>query len=347
MLPMIQYGKSGLRVSRLCLGTMNFGIPGHGVHGSWTLPIDEARPIFKSAIDQGINYFDCANNYGMGVCEEVVGELLRELLPRDEYVLSTKLAMPMGTGANQGGLSRKHIMESMDASLKRLGLDYVDQIIIHRHPHSIPDSAQAPLEEVMEALHDIIKAGKALYIGASSMYTWQFVELQMVAKLNGWTQFISMQNHYNLIYREEEREMHPYCEKYGVAVTPWSPLARGLLAGSYKGGLEGGATTRSQGRDAERARSLYQGDNDFKIVARVGELAEKLGHTPAQIAIAWMLSKPVITSPIIGISKLEQLTQLTAAATIELSEQDIEFLEELYRPVHNILDSEKPLSAPK
>ena len=346
MLPLLQYGKSGLRVSRLCLGTMNFGIPGHGVHGSWTLPIDEARPIFKSAIEHGINYFDCANTYGLGACEEVVGTLLRELLPRDEYVLSTKFAMPMGKGANQGGLSRKHIMESMDASLKRLGLDYVDQIIIHRHPHTIPNSAHAPLEEMMEALHDIVKAGKALYLGASSMYTWQFVELQMLAKLHGWTQFISMQNHYNLIYREEEREMHPYCAKTGVAVTPWSPLARGMLAGSYKGGLDAGATTRSQGRDAERAKGLYQGENDFEIVARVGEIAERLGYTSAQIAIAWMLSKPVITAPIVGISKLAQLDQLVAAAEIELSADDIDYLENLYRPVHNILDQEKPLSVP-
>jgi aryl-alcohol dehydrogenase-like predicted oxidoreductase len=325
---------------------MNFGIPGHGVHGSWTLPIDEARPIFKSAIEHGINYFDCANTYGLGACEEVVGTLLRELLPRDEYVLSTKFAMPMGKGANQGGLSRKHIMESMDASLKRLGLDYVDQIIIHRHPHTIPNSAHAPLEEMMEALHDIVKAGKALYLGASSMYTWQFVELQMLAKLHGWTQFISMQNHYNLIYREEEREMHPYCTKTGVAVTPWSPLARGMLAGSYKGGLDAGATTRSQGRDAERAKGLYQGENDFEIVARVGEIAERLGYTSAQIAIAWMLSKPVITAPIVGVSKLAQLDQLVAAAEIELSADDIDYLEKLYRPVHNILDQEKPLSVP-
>jgi aryl-alcohol dehydrogenase-like predicted oxidoreductase len=325
---------------------MNFGIPGHGVHGSWTLPIDEARPIFKYAIEHGINYFDCANTYGLGTCEEVVGSLLRELLPRDEYVLSTKLAMPMGKGANQGGLSRKHIMESMDASLKRLGLDYVDQIIIHRHPHTIPNSAHAPLEEMLEALHDIVKAGKALYLGASSMYTWQFVELQMLAKLHNWTQFISMQNHYNLIYREEEREMHPYCTKTDVAVTPWSPLARGMLAGSYKGGLDAGATTRSQGRDAERAKGLYQGENDFEIIARVGEVAERLGHTPAQIAIAWMLSKPVITAPIVGVSKLAQLDQLVAAAEIKLSADDIEYLEDLYRPVHNILDKEKPLSVP-
>ena len=237
-------------------------------------------------------------------------------------------------------------MESMDASLKRLGLDYVDQIIIHRHPHTIPNSAHAPLEEMMEALHDIVKAGKALYLGASSMYTWQFVELQMLAKLHGWTQFISMQNHYNLIYREEEREMHPYCTKTGVAVTPWSPLARGMLAGSYKGGLDAGATTRSQGHDAERAKGLYQGENDFEIVARVGEIAERLGYTSAQIAIAWMLSKPVITAPIVGVSKLAQLDQLVAAAEIELSADDIDYLEDLYRPVHNILDQEKPLSVP-
>ena len=347
MLPRVQYGKSGLMVSRLCLGTMNFGIPGHGQHGSWTLSIDEARPIFKAAMDAGLFYFDCANNYGMGACEEVVGELLRELFPREAYVFTTKLAMPMGEGPNQGGMSRKHIMESVDSSLRRTGLDYVDQLVVHRHPHTIPDSAHAPLEEMMEALHDVVKAGKALYLGASSMYAWQFVELQMLAEMHGWTRFVSMQNHYNLIYREEEREMHPYCEKTEIAVTPWSPLARGILAGSYQGGLGGGATARSQGRDVERARGLYRGENVFDIAARVVDVADRLGHTPAQIALAWMLTKPVITAPIVGVSKLSQLEQLVAAVDIELSEVDISYLEELYRPVDNMLHDERPLSVSK
>ena len=238
MLKAIQLGEnSGLRVSELCLGTMNFGKPGRGHQGDWTLDLDAARPIFQAAIEHGLFYFDCADVYGLGACEEVVGKLLNELLPRDEYVLATKIAMPMGKGANQSGLSRKHILEGIDRSLERLGHDYVDQLVIHRHPHGVPGQADVPIEETMEALHDVVKAGKVLYLGGSSMFAWQFVELQMTAQMNGWTEFVSMQNHYNLIYREEEREMNPYCFQTGVALTPWSPLARGILAGSYRGGF--------------------------------------------------------------------------------------------------------------
>ena len=248
MLKPVQLGRnSGLRVSELCLGTMNFGEPGRGHQGDWTLGTDEARPIFRAALDHGLFYFDCADVYGIGACERVVGALLNELASRDEYVLATKVSMPMGRGANQGGLSRKHILEGVDASLKRLGHDYVDQLVIHRHPHGIPGHVQAPIEESLEALHDVVKAGKVLYLGASSMFAWQFAELQMTAEANGWTKFISMQNHYNLVYREEEREMNPYCAHTGVGLTPWSPLARGILAGSYKGGFESGSTDRSNG----------------------------------------------------------------------------------------------------
>ncbi|MDE0056376.1 MAG: aldo/keto reductase, partial [Gammaproteobacteria bacterium] len=266
MLKPIQLGSNtGLRTSPLCLGTMNFGEPGRGHQGDWTLGIDEARLIFKAALDHGLFYFDCADVYGLGACERVVGKLLRELVRRDEYVLATKVSMPMGRGANQGGLSRKHIMEGVDASLQRLGLDYVDHLVIHRHPHGVPGHARTPVEETMEALHEVVKAGKALYLGASSMFAWQFVELQMTAQANGWTRFISMQNHYNLIYREEEREMNPYCLSTGVAVMPWSPLARGILAGSYRGGFGGGTTNRSTGQDRGRTESLYRGDADFAI----------------------------------------------------------------------------------
>ena len=244
MLTSQQLGKNtGLSVSKLCLGTMNFGEPGRGHQGDWTLGVDDARPIFQAAIEHGVNYFDCADIYGVGASEIVVGQLLKELLPRDEYALTTKVSMPMGRAPNQGGLSRKHIMEGVDQSLKRLGHDYVDQLIIHRHPHGIPGLAQTPIEETMEALNDVVKAGKALYLGASSMFAWQFAELQMTAAQNGWTKFISMQNHLNLIYREEEREMIPYCIKTGVAITPWSPLARGILAGAYQGGFDKGSTT--------------------------------------------------------------------------------------------------------
>jgi 1-deoxyxylulose-5-phosphate synthase len=270
MLKAVQLGPStGLRVSELCLGTMNFGQPGRGHQGDWTLGIDDAREIFKASIDHGLFYFDCADIYGIGASEEVVGKLLNELLPRDEYVLTTKVSMPMGRGANMGGLSRKHIMEGVDRSLQRLGHDYVDQLIIHRHPHGVPGQVRVPIEETLEALHDVVKAGKALYLGGSSMFAWQFAELQMTATQHGWTRFVSMQNHYNLIYREEEREMIPYCLESGVAITPWSPLARGILAGAYQGGFAGGSTKRSTGQDRARTESLYRGANDFAIAERV------------------------------------------------------------------------------
>ena len=338
MLKSIQLGSnSGLRVSELCLGTMNFGEPGRGHQGDWTLGPDEARPIFEAAFEHGLYYFDCADFYGIGACERVVGKLLRELRPRDEYVLATKISMPMGTGANQSGLSRKHVMEGVDASLQRLGLDYVDHLVIHRHPHGVPGHVATPIEETLEALHDVVKAGKVLYLGASSMFAWQFVELQMTAERNGWTKFISMQNHYNLIYREEEREMNPYCAKSGVALMPWSPLARGILAGSYRGGFDGGSTVRSKGGDRQRTEALYRGEMDFKIADRVLEVADKYGKRPAQIAIAWLLGKPEIHAPVVGVSRVEQLRELVEAAEIRLEPDDVRYLEELYRPVENLL----------
>ena len=283
MLKAVQLGNSGLRVSQLCLGTMNFGIPGRGHQGDWTLTLDEARPILKAAIDHGLFYFDCADVYGLGASEEVVGALLKELLPRDEYVLTTKIAMPMGRGANQAGLSRKHVREGIDACLKRLGHDYIDQLVIHRHPHGVPGHVDTPIEETMEALNDAVKAGKVLYLGGSSMFAWQFAELQMTAEAHGWTKFISMQNHYNLVYREEEREMNPYCLSTGVDLTPWSPLARGILAGSYQGGFGGGSTDRSKGQDRQRTEGLYHGDHVFPIAERVIEIAAKYETAPAQI----------------------------------------------------------------
>lgn len=336
MLEAPQLGQSGLRVSRLCLGTMNFGEPGRGHQADWTLTADEARPIFRAALDHGLFYFDCANVYGLGACERVVGQLLRELASRDEYVVTTKVSGVMGPGANQSGLSRKHIMESVDASLQRMGLDYIDQLIIHRHPHGRP-GAHPPIEESMEALHDVVKAGKVLYLGGSSMFAWQFTELQMTAERHGWTKFISMQNHYNLIYREEEREMNPYCAKTGVALTPWSPLARGILTGAYKGSFDAGSTARSKGMDRQRTEGLYRGEMDFAIAARVVEVAERLGHTPAQIAVAWLLSKPEVTAPVVGVSRIEQLDQLVAATDITLDQSDIDYLEALYKPVENLL----------
>jgi len=338
MLKPVQLGKnSGLRVSRLCLGTMNFGEPGRGHQGDWTLGADDARPIFKAAIDRGLFYFDCADVYGIGASERVVGQLLKELLRRDEYVLATKIAMPMGRGANQSGLSRKHVIEGVDACLERLGHDYIDHLVIHRHPHGVPGHIEVPIEETMEALHDVVKAGKVLYLGGSSMFAWQFAELQLTAKMRGWTQFVSMQNHYNLVYREEEREMNPYCAKTGIALTPWSPLARGILTGSYRGGFAGGSTARSQGGDRVRTQSLYRGDAVFGIADRVIEIAAKYGKTPAQIALAWLLNKPEVTAPVVGVSKIEQLDQLVAATEITLERDDVVYLEELYRPVENLL----------
>ncbi len=335
MLKPVQLGQnSGLRVSPLCLGTMNFGEPGRGHQGDWTLGIDEARPIFKAAIDHGLFYFDCADVYGLGACERVVGQLLRELLPRDEYVLATKISGAMGRGANQGGLSRKHIMEGVDASLERLGLDYIDHLVIHRHPHGV---TRVPIEETMEALHDVVKAGKVLYLGASSMFAWQFAELQLTARMHGWTQFISMQNHYNLVYREEEREMIPYCVQTGVALMPWSPLARGILTGSYKGGFDAGSTDRSKGRDRVRTEGLYRGEMTFAIADRVAEVAQKYEKSPAQVALAWLVNKPEIHSPVIGVSRIEQLDQLVGAADIALAPEDVTYLEELYQPLENLL----------
>ncbi|MBV1904499.1 MAG: aldo/keto reductase [Pseudomonadales bacterium] len=338
MLETVQLGKkSGLRVSRLCLGTMNFGQPGRGHQGDWTLGIDESREIFKAAIDRGIYYFDCANVYGVGASEEVVGKLLKELLPRDEYVLATKVAMPLSRRPNHGGLSRKHIIESVEQSLQRLGHDYIDQLVIHRHPHGVPGQANVPIEETLRALDDLVRAGKVLYLGASSMFAWQFVELQLTAELNGWTKFISMQNHYNLVYREEEREMNPYCKQNGIALTPWSPLARGILTGAYKGSFSAGSTDRSTGQDRARTESLYHGERIFDIAARVGELAEKYGKSSAQIAVAWLLSKPEVSAPIVGVSKIAQLDDLVGATEISLEAEDITYLEELYNPVSNLL----------
>ena len=338
MLKTVQLGaNSGLHVSRLCLGTMNFGEPGRGHQGDWTLGIDDTRPLFRAAIDKGLFYFDCADVYGVGASEIVVGALLRELAPRDQYVLASKIAMPMGRNPNQGGLSRKHVIEGVDACLRRLGVDYIDHLVIHRHPQGVPGYGGTPIEETLEALHDVVKAGKALYLGASSMFAWQFAELQLTARLNGWTQFVSMQNHYNLVYREEEREMIPYCVKSGVAITPWSPLARGILTGAYQGGFAGGSTARSQGRDRLRTQSLYHGEAVFDIAARVMETADKYGKSPAQIALAWLLSKPGVTAPIVGVSKIEQLDQLVGATEITLEGEDIAFLEDLYRPVENLL----------
>jgi 1-deoxyxylulose-5-phosphate synthase len=319
----VNLGHTGLRVSRLCLGCMTYGDKSWR---DWILTEDESRPFFKQALEAGINFFDTADVYSFGASEEVTGRALKDFAKRDEIVLATKVfnptvADPPKSGLGRG-LSRKHIMAAIDASLKRLGTDYVDLYQIHRF------DAATPIEETMEALHDVVKAGKALYIGASSMYAYQFAKMNHAADLNGWTRFACMQPQYNLIYREEEREMLPYCEEEGIAVIPWSPLARGFLAGNRKRG-GGGETTRS-GTDPF-ADKLYGADADFDVVEVVSAIAKERGVSNMQVALAWVLSNPAVTAPIIGASKPHHLADALAGLDIELSDGEIERLEAPYR----------------
>ncbi len=294
----------------------------------WILDEDASRPFITQALDAGINFFDTADIYSLGVSEELTGKLLREFgVKRENVVVATKLFFNLTDEINAGGLSRKHIMDAIDASLTRLGMDYVDLYQIHRWDH------ETPIEETMEALHDVVKAGKARYIGASSMYAWQFAKAQYTADANGWTRFTSMQNHYNLVYREEEREMIPLCIDQGVGLIPWSPLARGFLAGNRKR-TGGGDTARSKSDDF--ADFMYFRDNDFTIIERVQKIAADHGVSNAQIALAWMLSKSHISAPIIGASKMEHLDQAIAALEISLSEDEVSSLEEAYVP-HPVL----------
>jgi aryl-alcohol dehydrogenase-like predicted oxidoreductase len=320
----VNLGRSGLKVSRLCLGAMTYGT---SQWRPWVLDEDVSWPFYKRAIELGINFFDTADMYSLGVSEEITGRALREYARREEVIIATKVYHPMGDGPNQRGLSRLHILQSIDDSLRRLGTDYVDLYQIHRYdPHT-------PIEETLEALHDVVKAGKARYIGASSMYAWQFAQALYLSELHGWTRFIAMQNHYNLVYREEEREMLPLCQAMGVGVIPWSPLARGFLAGGRK--REGyGDTIRAQTDDY--AQGMYYQETDFEIADRAAELAGRRGVSPAQIALAWMLHKPGVTSPIIGASKMSHLEEAVAALEIRLSEAEMRFLEERYQP-HPVL----------
>jgi aryl-alcohol dehydrogenase (NADP+) len=293
----------------------------------WVLTEDESRPFVQRAVELGINFFDTADIYSVGVSEEVTGRLLKEFTRRDEVVVATKVYMPMSDDINDRGLSRKHIMSAIDNSLRRLDMEYVDLYQIHRWDY------ETPIEETMEALHDVVKAGKARYIGASSMFAWQFSKAQHVADREGWTRFVSMQNHYNLAYREEEREMNPLCLDQGVGIIPWSPLARGFLTGN-RTREEHQPTTRSA--SDQFAHQMYYEPYDFDVVDRVVELAEQRGVTPAQIALAWLLHKPGVTAPIIGASKMPHLEQAVGAVDIKLSDEEVETLEEPYRP-HDIL----------
>lgn len=320
----VSFGNSGLRVSRLCLGMMGFG--DHSDR-AWVIDEGAAEPIVRAAVEGGVTFFDTADTYSHGASEVATGRLVRKYLSRDEAVIATKVFFPVESGENAWGLSRKHILSAIDASLERLGTDYVDLYQIHRW------DARVPIEETMEALDDVVRAGKARYIGASSMYAWQFAKAQQVAKESGWTRFSSMQNHYNLIYREEEREMIPQCIDQGVAVIPWSPLARGVLAG-----------TRTRAGDRHTLRSdsdsftdfLYSQPTDFDVVDKLAEVASARGVPPAQVALAWHWTRPGITAPIVGTTKATHLTDALAAEQLELTEEENAALEEPYVP-HPVL----------
>ncbi|CAI2402590.1 aldo/keto reductase [Serratia liquefaciens] len=316
----LKLGNTDLNVSRICLGCMTYGEPDRGNH-AWTLPEESSRPLLKQALDAGINFFDTANSYSDGSSEEIVGRALRDYARRDEVVLATKVYFPMSN--LQAGLSRAKIMQSIDDSLQRLGTDYVDLLQIHRWDY------ETPLEETLEALHDVVKAGKARYIGASSMYAWQFAKALYTADLHGWTRFVSMQDQYNLIQREEEREMLPLCAAEGIAVLPWSPLARGRLTRPW------GETTARLVSD-QVGKNLYDETEgiDAIIAERVASIAQERGVSRAQVALAWLLSKPVVSAPIIGASRHEHLEEAIAAVDLELTQAEVAELETAYVPHH-------------
>jgi aryl-alcohol dehydrogenase-like predicted oxidoreductase len=314
-------GNTGLQVSRICLGCMSYGEPDRG-RQAWSLDESSSQPFFKQALDAGINFFDTANVYSAGSSEEITGRALLRLTNRDDLVIATKLHGAMRDDPNGRGLSRKAVMTEIDNSLRRLGTDYVDLYQIHRFDKT------TPLEETIEALHDVVKAGKARYIGASSMHAWQFAKALYLADLHGWTRFVSMQNHYNLMYREEEREMMPLCVDQGVGAIPWSPLARGRLTRPWES-----STHRSENDDF--GRSLYN-EADRPVVDRLGEVADNRGLPRAQVALAWLLAKPGVSSPIVGATKPEHLADAIAAVDVELSAAEIDSLEEPYLP-HEVL----------
>ena len=315
----LNLGSTGLRVSRVCLGMMSFG---NDSDRPWVIDEDAAEPIVKAAVDGGITFFDTADAYSGGASEVATGRLLGKMVRRDDVVVATKVFMPMGPGENSGGLSRKHILAGVDSSLRRLDMDYVDLYQIHRWDY------RTPIEETMQALDDVVRAGKARYIGASSMFAWQFAKAQHAADTRGWTRFVSMQDHYNLLYREEEREMIPQCIDQGVGVIPWSPLARGLLAGNRT--RDGERRTTRSNTDAF-GDTLYS-DADFDVVDRVAEVAAERGVPPAQVALAWLLHRPGVTAPIVGATRLGHLEDALAAEELALSEEEMRRLEEPYVP---------------
>jgi aryl-alcohol dehydrogenase-like predicted oxidoreductase len=313
-------GRSGLDVSRLCLGCMSFGVPERGAH-PWTLDEEKSRPFLRRALELGFNFFDTANSYSDGTSEEITGRALRDFARRDEVVVATKVFFSNRKGPNTRGLSRKTIMIEVDASLRRLGMDYIDLYQIHRLDHA------TPIEETLEALHDVVKAGKARYIGASSMFAWQFCKALYVADRHGWTRFISMQDHYNLLHREEEREMLPLCLAEGIGVLPWSPLARGRLTRDWDE-----RTERTQTDEFGKTLYTTNVDSDRQVVERVAEIAKRRGVPRATVALAWLLSKPAVTSPIVGVSKPHHLDDAVAALSLKLTAEEIAALEEPYVP---------------
>ncbi len=320
----VRLGRTGLKVSRLCLGCMTWGDP---AWRSWVIGEDAARPIVRRAIEAGINVFDTADMYSIGRSEEITGRLLKEFARRQDVVIATKLYHAMSDAPNDRGLSRKHVFESIDGSLKRLGTDYVDLWQIHRF------DSETPLEETLDALDDVVRSGKVRYLGASSMYAWQFMKALGLQRQHGWAPFVSMQNHYNLLYREEEREMLPLCRAEGIGVIPWSPLARGFLAGNRTPGDRTGANTATaRARSDDIAHRYYWTDQDFAITDAVGAVADRLGTSRAQVAYAWVASRPGITAPIVGVSKVEQLDEALASLSQTLSEADVAELEAKYAP---------------
>jgi 1-deoxyxylulose-5-phosphate synthase len=324
----VNLGSTGLKVSRICLGTMTYGSK---KWREWVLDEEESKPFIRRALELGINFFDTADMYSAGASEEVLGRALQEFAPsRDKVVIATKVFNPMGDDPNQRGLSRKHIRHAIDDSLQRLGTDYVDLYQIHRFDYS------TPIEETLLALHDVVQAGKALYIGASSMYAWQFAKMLYTADQLGLTRFVTMQNHYNLVYREEEREMNPLCIEEGIGIIPWSPLARGFLAGNRTKGDQN-PTVRAQ--TDEFAHKLYYQDSDFEVVDRLSAIAKQRGIPNAQVALAWVLQQPGITSPIVGASKMQHLEDAVKASEMTLSEEELKSLAEPYQP-HSVLGHE-------
>jgi len=324
----VKLGNTGLKVSRLCLGAMTYGSK---QWREWVLDEEESRPFLRRAFELGINFYDTADMYSVGASEEVLGRAVRDFGPgRDRVVIATKVYQPMGDDPNLRGLSRKHIRHSIDNSLRRLGTDYVDLYQIHRYDYS------TPIEETLQALDDVVRAGKALYVGASSMHAWQFTKMLYTARQMGLTRFVSMQNHYNLIYREEEREMLPLCREEGIGVIPWSPLARGFLAGNRRPG-DFGETSRAKTDDI--AQRLYYQPSDFTVVERVTEIAARRGCANAQVALAWLLHQPGITAPIIGASKPHHLEDAVAALSLHLDEAELKALSEPYQP-HRVLGHE-------